>query len=111
MRKVQTIISLGTGIAIVSKLPTKKFNEDELKQICWVLSSMIARPVAQSYDGRLLYEFMTQVKRLVPARMVTLPTKNCRGIQIMVSNFHAFYRSSSFEHGSERWHKPCSKYA
>ena len=56
MRKVKTIISLGTGIAIVSKLPTKKFNEDELKQIYWVLSSMIARPVAQSYDGWLLYD-------------------------------------------------------
>ncbi len=56
MRKVQTIISLGTGIAIVSKLPTTKFNKDELKQIYWLLSSMIARPVAQSYDGRLLYD-------------------------------------------------------
>ena len=56
MQTVRDILSDGTGLAIVSKLPTTKFNEDELKQIYWILSNMIARPVAQSFDGRLLYD-------------------------------------------------------
>ena len=56
MQKIKDILSDGTGLAIVSKLPTTKFNEDELKQIYWILSNMIARPVAQSFDGRLLYD-------------------------------------------------------
>ena len=56
MQKIQNLIANGSGLAVVSKLPTEKFNKDELKQIYWVLSSMIARPVAQSFDGRLLYD-------------------------------------------------------
>ena len=46
MQKIQNLIANGPGLAVVSKLPTEKFNKDELKQIYWVLSSMIARPVA-----------------------------------------------------------------
>ena len=56
MKEVCHLISSRSGLAILSRLPVEKFNERELKQIYWVLSSMIARPVAQAFDGRLLYD-------------------------------------------------------
>ena len=56
MKTVQGKLINGPGLAIMNKLPTAEFSKDEMKQIYWVLSNMLARPVAQSFDGRLLYD-------------------------------------------------------
>ncbi|MBH67365.1 MAG: hypothetical protein CMM58_03340 [Rhodospirillaceae bacterium] len=56
MKDVQNKLINGTGLAILNKLPAGEFNKMEMKQIYWVLSSLIERPVAQSFDGRLLYD-------------------------------------------------------
>jgi len=56
MAKVKTILDEGVGFAIIDKLDVEKYSKESLTQIYWLLSSRIARPVAQAYDGRLLYD-------------------------------------------------------
>jgi alpha-ketoglutarate-dependent taurine dioxygenase len=63
MAKVKTILDEGVGFAIVDKLDTEKYSKQALTQIYWLLSSRIARPVAQAFDGRLLYDVRDTGKR------------------------------------------------
>jgi alpha-ketoglutarate-dependent taurine dioxygenase len=63
MAKVKTILDEGVGFAIVDKLDTEKYSKHALTQIYWLLSSRIARPVAQAFDGRLLYDVRDTGKR------------------------------------------------
>lgn len=46
----------GVGFAVLDRLPVDRYSKEEMKAVYWVLSSMLARPVAQSFDGRLLYD-------------------------------------------------------
>ena len=50
----------------LDRLSIKKFNKSELKAIYWILSSLIARPVAQSFDGTLLYDVIDTGKKKGP---------------------------------------------
>lgn len=56
MAQVKTVLDQGIGFAVVGCLPVDRYSKDELKAIYWVLSSMIARPVAQSFRGTMLYD-------------------------------------------------------
>lgn len=56
MATIRQRLEHGAGFAVLDRLPVDCFNKDELKQIYWLLSGMIERPVAQSFDGRLLYD-------------------------------------------------------
>lgn len=56
MRRVKAGLDDGPGFAVLDRLPVDRYSKDELTAIYWQLSSMIARPVAQSYDGRVLYD-------------------------------------------------------
>ena len=46
MKNVGKKLNNGPGLAIISKLPVNEFSKAEMKQIYWVLSGMLARPVA-----------------------------------------------------------------
>lgn len=56
MARVRDVLDRGVGFAVLDRLPTDALSREELKKIYWLLSGMIARPVAQSFDGRLLYD-------------------------------------------------------
>lgn len=56
MRGVKATLDRGAGFALLYRLPVDRFDKDELKAVYWILSSMIARPVAQAYKGTLLYD-------------------------------------------------------
>ena len=56
MRQVRTVLDQGAGFVVLDRLPVDRYTRHELRQVYWLLSSMIARPVAQSFDGRLLYD-------------------------------------------------------
>ncbi len=58
MAKVRHGLNGGVGFAVLDRLPVDRFSKDELKQVYWLLSGMIERPVAQSFDGRLLYDVL-----------------------------------------------------
>jgi alpha-ketoglutarate-dependent taurine dioxygenase len=51
-RELQT----GHGFAIVEWLPVERWSRDQATAAYWLLSSCLARPVAQSWDGKLIYD-------------------------------------------------------
>lgn len=66
MKKVRQRLDRGVGFAVLDRLSIKKFDKSELKAIYWILSSLIARPVAQSFDGTLLYDVIDTGKKKGP---------------------------------------------
>ena len=64
MARVREALDEGVGFAVLDRLPTNTFDKDGLKKIYWLLSGMIGRPVAQSYDGRLLYDVLDTGARI-----------------------------------------------
>ena len=64
MGKVREALDDGVGFAVLDRLPTDAYDKAELKKIYWLLSGMIARPVAQSFDGRLFYDVLDTGARI-----------------------------------------------
>jgi alpha-ketoglutarate-dependent taurine dioxygenase len=56
MAKTRHILDRGVRFAIVERLPLADMTEDEAKAVYWLLSSMLARPVAQKLDGTMIYD-------------------------------------------------------
>ncbi|MBU2285220.1 MAG: TauD/TfdA family dioxygenase [Gammaproteobacteria bacterium] len=56
MAHVKQTLTNGVGFVIIDKLPMDEFSKAEAKAIYWVLSQMVSRPVAQSWDGKMIYD-------------------------------------------------------
>jgi len=56
MQRVRKVLDNGVGLVVMDRLSVSRYTKEELTWVYWLLSSMIARPVAQSFDGRLLYD-------------------------------------------------------
>ena len=46
----------GPGFAIIDRLPLELLETHTATALYWLLASMIDRPVAQSWDGKMLYD-------------------------------------------------------
>jgi alpha-ketoglutarate-dependent taurine dioxygenase len=58
MRRVEALLANDLGVVVLDRLPVERYSKDELIAAYWLLSSMIARPVAQAFDGRVLYDVL-----------------------------------------------------
>jgi len=56
MARVHAQIDDGIGFAIIDRLPVDRLNTDSAKKLYWLLMSMISRPVAQKWDGTMIYD-------------------------------------------------------
>lgn len=56
IRKVKYILDEGVGFVVLDRLPVSELAADESKALCWILSSLIARPVEQNVHGTMLYD-------------------------------------------------------
>lgn len=56
MAEASEVLTDGVGFVIIDRLPLDKISRDEAKKVYWVLMQMISRPVAQSWDGKMLYD-------------------------------------------------------
>src|SRR6185312_17266275 len=56
MEKVRAILTDGLRFAVLDRLPIEQLALDEAKALYWILSSMLARPVAQKLDGTIVYD-------------------------------------------------------
>lgn len=56
MRAVKERIDTGLGFAIVDRLPVDRWSESGARAVWWLLASMVARPVAQKWDGTSYYD-------------------------------------------------------
>jgi alpha-ketoglutarate-dependent taurine dioxygenase len=64
MKRLRTKLDKGVGFAVLDKLPVDSYEKSELTAVYWLLSSMIARPVAQSFGGMLLYDVHDTGKKI-----------------------------------------------
>ena len=54
--RVKAMLDEGPGFAIVDRLPLDRLRREEAVAVFWLLSSLIARPVAQKWDGTMVYD-------------------------------------------------------
>ena len=64
MLQVQAVLDEDLGVAVLDRLPVDRYSKDELTAVYWLLSSLIARPVAQAFDGRMLYDVYDSGKQI-----------------------------------------------
>ena len=46
----------GVGFTILDRLPMDRYSREEAEPLYWLLASMVARPVAQKWDGTMIYD-------------------------------------------------------
>jgi alpha-ketoglutarate-dependent taurine dioxygenase len=56
MATVRGTLRDGVGFVIIDRLPMDEFSKQEAKAVYWLLSQLVSRPVAQSWDGKLIYD-------------------------------------------------------
>ncbi len=56
MARVRDLLDTGLRFALVDRLPMETLSLDTAKAIYWLLSSLVARPVAQKLDGTMVYD-------------------------------------------------------
>ena len=56
MREVKRTIDEGPGFAIVDRLPVDRGAPNGARAVWWLLASLVARPVAQKWDGTSIYD-------------------------------------------------------
>ncbi|MGC2414339.1 MAG: TauD/TfdA family dioxygenase [Stellaceae bacterium] len=66
MEEVRYILDEGVRFAIVDRLPLDEIGAEAATSLYWLLSSMVARPVAQSLDGKLIYDVLDTGRAALP---------------------------------------------
>jgi alpha-ketoglutarate-dependent taurine dioxygenase len=56
MSRARNLLESGVGFALIDRLPLDDYTPDEAKALYWVLTQLLARPVAQSWDGKMIYD-------------------------------------------------------
>lgn len=56
MVHAKKLLDEGVGVAVVDRLPVDDLQRDTAVAIFWVLGHLIGRPVAQKWDGTMLYD-------------------------------------------------------
>ena len=58
MNRVRQILDEGVRFAVIDRLPLGGVSKTEAKSLFWLLSTLVARPVAQKLDGTMIYDVM-----------------------------------------------------
>ena len=66
MAEVRRMLDSGVRFAIVDRLPLDEIGAEAATGVYWLLSSMVARPVAQSLDGKLIYDVLDTGRAALP---------------------------------------------
>ena len=56
MAEIRSTLEHGPGFVIVDRLPLERIERSEAVSLFWLLSSLIARPVAQKWSGTMVYD-------------------------------------------------------
>ena len=56
MADVRRTLDEGCGFVVLDRLPVFDITREQAKDLYWLLSNMIARPVAQAFKGTMLYD-------------------------------------------------------
>jgi hypothetical protein len=66
MAEVLRILRHGVRFAIIDRLPFDEIGAEAAIGIYWLLASMVARPVSQSLDGKLIYDVLDTGRQALP---------------------------------------------
>ena len=66
MNEVQRVTQSGPMFAVLDRLPMDEMSRDEAIAVYWLLSSLLARPVAQKITGQMFYDVMDTGAKLKP---------------------------------------------
>ena len=66
MGEVRRILTDGVMFAVVDRLPVEEMNREEAVALYWLLSSLLARPVAQKLNGQMLFDVRDTGAKLKP---------------------------------------------
>src|SRR5437660_10151841 len=66
MEEVRAILTEGIRFALLDRLPMEQLSLEEAKALYWMLSSMLARPVAQTLDGTIVYDVHDTGRQALP---------------------------------------------
>jgi hypothetical protein len=66
MTEARAMLISGVRFAVVDRLPVEELSAGEATAIYWLLSQMIARPVAQKLDGTLIYDVLDTGAEALP---------------------------------------------
>lgn len=64
--RIRSIIDDGARFVLIDRLPLEEVGPEVAVQLYWLLSCMVARPVAQKLDGTLLYHVQDKGKAPTP---------------------------------------------
>ena len=56
MAEVNETLTSGIGFALIDRLPLEDIGEGGARAAHWLLCSMVERPVAQNFQGDLIYD-------------------------------------------------------
>ena len=56
MRRAKETLENGVGFVLIDRLPLDAWSEGESKALYWLLVQLVSRPVAQSWDGKMIYD-------------------------------------------------------
>lgn len=56
MVRAKNLLESGVGYVLIDRLSLDDCTPDEAKALYWVLTQLLARPVAQSWDGKMIYD-------------------------------------------------------
>src|SRR2546425_4700519 len=56
MAEVGRVLRDGIGLAVVDRIPVERYTEEECSAVGWLLASLLGRPVAQKWNGAMLYD-------------------------------------------------------
>lgn len=55
MQQARSILEQGVGFVLIDRFPLDQWSPDEATAVYWLLCSMIERPVAQKWNGTMIY--------------------------------------------------------
>ena len=56
MDQARELLDEGLGFVLIDRLPMDRWSLEQAKSIYWLLCSMVDRPVAQKWDGTMVYD-------------------------------------------------------
>ncbi len=56
MAEVSEILREGPGFVIIDRLPMEHYTKAQATAVYWLLAQLVSRPVAQSWDGKMIYD-------------------------------------------------------
>lgn len=63
MAEVRGQLDSGLGFALIDRLPAERYSRGIMTGLYWLLASMVARPVSQKWEGRMIYDVQDTGKK------------------------------------------------